>query len=307
MKPAPFEYLAARSPGEAISVLAGDDEAKVIAGGQSLIPLLALRLARPTILVDINDLGLDTLTVDRLPPDDRSGDVTAPLSRSALRIGALVRHRRLELDPLVARVSPVLADAAALIGHPAIRNRGTIGGSAAHADPAAELPAALVAASASVVVEGTNGQREMAAADLFTGFFTTALTADEIILEVRVPLVAEGRVGGAFCEWAPRCGDFAEAGVGVVLTVGPRGECWSVGAAACGIGAAPVPLTDAMASVGLVGTTGVPDAMLLALSGAVHDACSGAGEDRATLAGLLAARAVARAHRRATASAEVAA
>jgi aerobic carbon-monoxide dehydrogenase medium subunit len=294
MKPAPLEYLAARSVGEAIGVLDADDDAKVIAGGQSLIPLLALRLARPTILVDINGLGLDTLSVDQVSPGTVSPD------HPVLRLGALVRHRRLELDPVVAQVAPVLTDAAALIGHPAIRNRGSIGGSVAHADPAAELPAALVAASASVVVEGTNGPRRIAAADLFTGLFATALAADEIILEVRVPLVTEGRGGGAFCEWAPRWGDFADAGVGVVLTVTPGGECSSVSAAAAGIGAAPVSLTEALASVGLVGATALSYTLLRAVAATVRAACAGAGEDRGTLAGLLATRAVVRAHRRAT-------
>jgi aerobic carbon-monoxide dehydrogenase medium subunit len=296
MKPAPFEYLAATSVAQAIEALAADDEAQVIAGGQSLVPLLALRLARPTTLVDINGVGWDHVSLER----ERHAGLPV------LAIGALVRHRRLELDPVIAREAPLLADAARWIGHPAIRNRGTIGGSVAHGDPAAELPAALVALSASVVAEGVHGRREIGAADLFTGFFSTSREPDEVLVEVRVPL-GGGREGGAFCEWAPRHGDFAEAGVGVTLTLGNDGECRSVGAATCGIGSAPIPLADALIAAGVVGATAMSDALLRAVAAEVTRVCAGAGDDKATLAGLLAARAVARAYRGATAGIDVAA
>jgi aerobic carbon-monoxide dehydrogenase medium subunit len=290
MKPAPFEYVAVGSTDEAIGVLAADDEAKVIAGGQSLTPLLALRLARPSVLVDVNGVGLDELCVEPPTPDG---------TEAVLRIGALVRHRRLELDPLVARVSPTLADAARLIGHPSIRNRGTIGGSLAHADPAAELPAALVALSGSVLVQGPLGVRAIAAADLFTGFLTTTVAPDELIVEVHIPLVRDGATAGSFCEWAPRTGDFAEVGVAVVLTLGRDGVCASVGAAVCGIASVPIPIGPVIESVGVVGATELSDGLLRALAAAVTSTCTGGGEDRAALAGLLAARAVVRAHDRA--------
>jgi carbon-monoxide dehydrogenase medium subunit len=286
MKPAPFEYVAVSSLAEGVRALSTDEGAKVIAGGQSLMPLLSLRLARPTLLVDINRLGLDSFAVD--PVD------------STIRMGALVRHRRLELDPLVSRSSPLLAAAAPLIGYPAIRNRGTIGGSLAHADPVAELPAVLVALDGSVVVTGSGGDRSIPALELFDGFLTTTLAPDEIIVEVRLPTLASPgeREGAAFCEWAPRTGDFAVAGVGVAVAVDGSGTCVALGAAACGIGSTPLLLSDAIGGAGVVGTTAeksVSDALLRAVAAGVTRACAGSDGDRAELAGLLAARAVSRA------------
>ena len=135
MKPAPFDYVRPGSVPEALAALTGDEGAKLIAGGQSLVPFMALRLARPTLLVDVNDLGLDGV--------DAGADL--------VRVGACTRHRRLERDPVIARAAPLLREAAGLIGYPAIRTRGTIAGSLAHADPVAELPAVLVALGGSVV------------------------------------------------------------------------------------------------------------------------------------------------------------
>ena len=286
MKPAPFEYVAVTSVAEGVRALSTDEGAKVIAGGQSLMPLLSLRLARPTLLVDINRLGLDGFTVD--PVD------------STIRIGALVRHRRLELDPLVSRSAPLLAAAAPLIGYPSIRNRGTIAGSLAHADPVAELPAVLMALDGSVVVTGTGGDRSISALDLFEGFLTTSLAPDEIIVEVRLPNFASSaqRQGAAFCEWAPRAGDFAVAGVGVAVGVDRSGMCVQLGAASCGIGSTPLLLSDVIGRAGVIGATaekGVSDALLRAVAGDVTRACTGSDSDRAELAGLLAGRAVSRA------------
>jgi carbon-monoxide dehydrogenase medium subunit len=286
MKPAPFEYFAASSLAEAVRTLSTDEGAKVISGGQSLMPLLSLRLARPTLLVDINGLGLDSFTVD--PAD------------SSVRLGALVRHRRLELDPLVYRWAPLLAAAAPLIGYPAIRNRGTIGGSLAHADPVAELPAVLVALAGSVRVRGRAGERSIPALELFEGFLTTCLAPDEIIVEVCLPALASPgeRQGAAFCEWAPRSGDFAEAGVGVAVALDRAGTCVGLGASACGIGSTPLLLSDVIGRAGLLGATadeGVTDALLRGVAAAVARVCGGAHGDRAELAGLLAARAVSRA------------
>lgn len=278
MKSAPFEYLAATSVAEVVTALTGDDGAKILAGGQSLMPLLAMRLARPTLVVDINGLGLDAVV----------------LEATVLRLGALVRHRRLERDQTVARVAPVLSDAARLIGHPAIRNRGSIGGSLAHADPAAELPAVLVATGGTVVAEGPRGSREVA--ELFDGFLTTTLEPDELLVEVRIPVPA-GRAGGAFCEWAPRCGDFAEVGVAVTVTVDPDGILTSVGAAACGVGSVPIPLDDAFAAT--IGVGALSPVALSSIAAVVAAECAGAEGDRAALAGLLAARALVRAMRRA--------
>jgi carbon-monoxide dehydrogenase medium subunit len=281
VKPAPFEYVAVSSVAEAVRTLAADEGAKIIAGGQSLMPLLSLRLARPTLLVDINRLGLDAFSVGSSPP--------------AVRVGALVRHRRLELDPAVSRSAPLVAAAARLIGYPAIRNRGTIGGSLAHADPVAELPAVLVALSGSVVVTGPGGNREVPALELFEGFLTTSLAPDEVITEVRLPIVDGAKAGASFCEWAPRTGDFAEAGVGVAIAADAAGTCIAVGAAACGVASTPLPLSEVVARAGVVGVTEPTDVLLRSVARDVADACAGAEGDRGQLAGLLAARAVSRA------------
>jgi carbon-monoxide dehydrogenase medium subunit len=265
MKPPPFELLLATSVAEVVGALAADDGAKVLAGGQSLVPLLALRLARPTVLVDVN--GLDLAGIEVV-----DGEV---------RIGALVRHRRLERDATVRASAPLLAQAAALVGHPAIRHRGTLGGSIAHADPVAELPAALLALGGSVVVEGPDGRRTIRANQLFEGFLTTSISPDELLVEVRVP-AAGPSTRTAFCEWAPRVGDFAVAGVALVL------DDSSVRAAVCGVATRPVDISDAFAPV-----MGVPssDAVVAEVAARVRAACAG-DDDKAELAGLLAARAL---------------
>ena len=271
VKAAPFEYLRAGTLDEAISALAADDGAKIIAGGQSLVPLMVMRLARPTLLVDVNDLGLDAVAV----------------VNDEVRIGAAAPHNTLERDPAIARAAPLVADAAALIGYPAIRVRGTIGGSVAHADPVAELPAVLVALGAIVVAHGPAGAREIAAADLFEGFLTTTLAPDEVLVEVRMP-EAGPRAGAAFCEWAPRAGDFAVAGVGVQIERAVGGACASVRGAACGVGAVPLDCSEMLA--GALGEVDPPDALL-------RDVARRFGEHE--LLGLLAARALNRAFVRA--------
>jgi carbon-monoxide dehydrogenase medium subunit len=189
MKPAPFDYVRADSVEHAVAQLAqanGEGEGKVIAGGQSLMPLLALRLAQPSVLVDINRVpGLDGITT-------RPG--------GGLRIGALTRHRTLAGQDR----HPLLAEAARWVGHAAIRTRGTLGGSLAHADPAAELPVVAAASGAVALVAGPGGRREVPAADLFTGALQTSLDDDELIEAVEFP--APGRWG--FAEFARRHGDF---------------------------------------------------------------------------------------------------
>ena len=171
MKPAPFDYVAVSSLEEALSALSEAGEGgKLLAGGQSLVPLLAFRLARPDVLIDVNGVpGLDGITVD----DGR------------LRIGALTRHRAVERDPQVAARFPLVSAAVAKIGHVAIRNRGTVGGSVAHADPAAEWPALLLALDGEAEVAGPRGRRVVAAADLFESYLTTSLAPDEMICEIR--------------------------------------------------------------------------------------------------------------------------
>jgi aerobic carbon-monoxide dehydrogenase medium subunit len=288
VKAPPFEYVRPASVTDAVEALAGDADARVLAGGQSLVPLLALRLARPSLLVDVG----------RLPCADVQGD------DDSVRIGALVRHRRLVDDPVVAREAPLLTLAARHVGDAAVRNRGTLGGSLAHADPAAELPAALVASRGAVTLASTRGTRELAASDLFEGFFVTGLAPGELLTEVTVPRAGPG-TGSAFEEWAPRAADFAVAGIAVAVHLADDGTCGDVGAAACGVGSVPVDLGDALARAGVLGAR-ADDSLWRAVASAVQRACAG-DDDRAELAGLLAARAVRLAFVRAASNTRVAA
>ena len=193
MKPAPFTYRRAQGLTEALQILAEQgDQAKVIAGGVSLAPVLNMRLARPAMLLDIGRLPLAGIR--------REGD--------RLRIGALTRHADVVSDPLVRQLAPLLAEAGAQIGHEPIRNRGTIGGSLAHADPAAEWPVAVCALGATVTAASLRGERGICMAEFNLGYFTTALEPDEIITEVTVPVSPQG-MGWSFLEYSRRVGDFA--------------------------------------------------------------------------------------------------
>jgi carbon-monoxide dehydrogenase medium subunit len=204
MKLPPFEYEAPTTVAEAIDLLAEHlDEASVLAGGQSLIPLLALRLARPEVLIDIN--GLDELSGISVA----DGWVT---------IGAVTREYVAEESKAVAGAVPLLAAALPLIGHEAIRSRGTIGGSLAHADAAAELPAVARALDAEFVVRGPSGMRVIPAAQWFEGYLTTARRPDELLVEVRFPAARQG-TGVSFEEVARRHGDFAIVGLAVSLVL----------------------------------------------------------------------------------------
>ena len=204
MKLPPVEYEAPTTVAAAIDLLAEHlDEASVLAGGQSLIPLLALRLARPAVLIDIN--GIDELS-----------GVSATDGRVA--IGAMTRDYVAEESEAVAGAVPLLAAALPLIGHEAIRNRGTVGGSLAHADPAAELPAVARALDAEFVVRGPSGMRVIQAAQWFEGYLTTSRRPDELLLEVRFPTARPG-TGVSFQEVARRHGDFAIVGLGVSLVL----------------------------------------------------------------------------------------
>jgi carbon-monoxide dehydrogenase medium subunit len=207
VKPPPFAYFAPTSVQEATQLLAehGDD-AKVLAGGQSLIPLLSLRLARPSVLVDLNG-------VDELSSITANGSTT---------FGAMTRHRTVERSDVVAANVPLLAAAVPFIGHAAIRTRGTIGGSLAHADPAAELPAISLALDATfVATSAARGEREIAADDFFAGYFTTALEPDEVLTSIRFPNAAPG-TGVSVQEMARRHGDFAM--VAAAVSVAPDGD-----------------------------------------------------------------------------------
>ncbi len=196
MKPAPFAYKKARSIDEALSLLASEPEARLLAGGQSLIPALNMRLSAPPLLIDIN--GLDGL--NRIE------------AKGALTIGAMVRHAQAERDETLTRGAPLIARALPHIAHPAIRNRGTIGGSIAYADPAAELPACLLALRGEIIARGPKGERSIAANDFFRGLFETALASGEMVTGIRVPAAtADSRFG--FAELARRHGDYALVGL----------------------------------------------------------------------------------------------
>jgi CO/xanthine dehydrogenase FAD-binding subunit len=201
----------------------------VLAGGQSLGPLLNLRLASPAVLVDVNRVA----GLDRIEEED-----------DELLLGALVRQRVLERDARVRHACPLLAEAAPLIGHVAIRNRGTVGGSIAHADPAAEIPAVVTALGAEVEVVGVRGRRVIAAPDLFVMPLTTAIAPDELLVELRVPAVPR-RTGHAWLELAERHGDFALAGVGAVVSLSADGVITATGLGCAGVGPKPFAAREA--------------------------------------------------------------
>jgi carbon-monoxide dehydrogenase medium subunit/6-hydroxypseudooxynicotine dehydrogenase subunit alpha len=225
MKPPPFEYDDPGSVTDTLALLAEHgDEAKVLAGGQSLVPLMNFRLARPERLIDVN--GVDELDYLRL-------------DGGTLRIGAITRQAALERSPEVAERVPLLREAVRLVGHVQIRNRGTVGGSVAHADPAAELPVAFAALDARFRARSTRGERELGSEDLFVTHLTTTLAADELLTEIEVPLPPP-RTGAAFVEFARRHGDFALGGAAVLVTLGSDGTCERASIAL--LAAAPTPL-----------------------------------------------------------------
>ncbi len=289
MKPARFEYFCPRTPEEATGLLAQyGDEAKVLAGGQSLVPLMNMRLARPAIVIDINRV-----------------DALAYLheQHGVLLVGALTRQRAAERSPVVAERCPIVRDALHLVGHAQIRNRGTIGGSIAHADPAAELTAILLALGGEVTARSATGTRTIAAADLFVTYLTTSLDPRELITEVRIPMMRRG-AGWSWMEIARRHGDFALAGVGVVLAL-RGGAIAEARIGLTGVGPTPVRATDAERV--LAGQA--PSETLWAdAAEAVRGAVTPDGDIHASadyrkhVAGVLTRRALAEAHSRAEAA-----
>lgn len=225
MKPAPLQYVRATDLAHAVAVLTehGGD-AKLLAGGQSLVPLLAMRLAQPTALVDLAH-------VDGLAGITDAGD--------HLEIGAMTRTRDVETSPLVGARVPLLPAALRHSGHVTIRNRGTIGGSTAHADPAAELPAVLLALDAEMVATGPGGRRTIPAAEFFHGFLTTALEPDEVLTAVRVPL-QDPATGVAVQEFARRHGDFAIVAVFATVRLDGAGRVADARIAVAGADQVPV-------------------------------------------------------------------
>jgi carbon-monoxide dehydrogenase medium subunit len=224
VKPAPFDYHGPRSLDEALALLAryGTD-AKPLAGGQSLIPAMNFRLSRPAVLVDLN--GIEELAYVRA-------------SGGGVAIGAMTRQSVAERDESIARLAPLLRETMPFVAHPQIRNRGTIGGSLAHADPAAELPAVMVALDATFEVRGPNGARTVPSAAFNTGLFTTAIKPGELLTGVTIP-AAPANSGWAFEEVARRHGDFALAGVAVRVTLDAKGKCSDVRIAVVSVGDGP--------------------------------------------------------------------
>jgi carbon-monoxide dehydrogenase medium subunit len=225
MKPAPFEYFDPRTVEEAVSLLRehGED-AKILAGGQSLMPLLSMRMARPEVLIDLSRVaGLDYIR--------ESGD--------AIAVGAMTSKRAVERSNLVATRQPLLHAATRWIAHPQIRNRGTVGGSMAQADPAAEYPAVALALDAELHAIGPAGARSIKAEDFFVSYLTTALEPTEVLTEVRFPTLAEGGCW-AFQEVSRRHGDFAMVGAAVVLSVDGAERCREARLVLFGVGPTPV-------------------------------------------------------------------
>ena len=229
MKPVAFDYHAPATVEDAIALLTRyGGEAKLLAGGQSLMPLLNFRLSRPAALVDLNAIpSLDYIR-------EENGEV---------RFGAMTRQRTIEFSPLVRQRLPLLTEATALVGHLPIRTRGTIGGSLAHADPSAEYPAVLAALDGTVVVRSPRGERALRPAELFQSYLTTSLGPDEILVEVRLPAMAAG-AGFAFEEFSRRHGDFAIVGIAATL-VGDGQRCAMARLATAGAGPVPMRLRSA--------------------------------------------------------------
>jgi len=287
MKPPRFDYLAPTSVDEALALLAelGED-AKVLAGGQSLVPLLNFRLVRPAHLVDLNEI-----------PD--LGYIRHENGR--IVIGAMTRQRAVEVSDLVSERCPLLAEAMRQIGHVQIRNRGTIGGSLAHADPAAELPAVVAVLGGELVVRSARSERVMTPDEFFVAYLTTAVEPGELLVEVRLPVIAPG-TGTAFMEVSRRHGDLALVGVAASVRLDDSSVCTHSAIALTGVG--PTPVVARAAAGTLVGVKPTPAALedvgrrvaeAVRPDGDLH----ASAEYRTHVAGVLTRRALARAVERA--------
>ena len=258
MIPAQFDYVRPADLEEALRILSDrEGEAKLLAGGYSLIPLLKLRLAQPGLLVDLRDVGgLDGI----VETDDE------------LRIGARATHRQIHEHPIIERY-PLLHDVSGGIGDPQVRNWGTIGGSVAHADPASDWPAVLLAANARIVCRGQSGERVVVARDFFLDTFTTAIEPTEVLTEIRLNRRPRG-MGGSYVKLERRAGDFATAGVATIVRLGDGGSISFAGVGVTGVSPSPFAATDA--ETALVGQQPSEDAFRTAgrAAAAMSDAVS---------------------------------
>jgi CO/xanthine dehydrogenase FAD-binding subunit len=295
MKPAPFEYVAPDSLAAALDVLSRQGgDAKLLAGGQSLIPVMNFRLAQPSLLIDLNRIR----ELDFVRSAGANGG-------TELRIGAMTRQRRLESDPSVARWAPLVREAVPFIAHPQIRNRGTLGGTLAHADPSAELPAVMVALRARFLLQRAGDERWVAAGEFFQGLFTTALEPDEMLVEVALPAppALPLRTGWSFHEISRRHGDYAQAGLAAWLALDEAGRCREARLVYLSVGDAPVEASRAAAL--LVGEEPTAERIAAAAEVASREEMAPAGDIHASaafkrhLAGVLTVRGLATAAARA--------
>jgi carbon-monoxide dehydrogenase medium subunit len=288
MKPAPFRYIAARSLEQALALKAqyGDD-ARFLAGGQSLVPTMNFRLTQPDVLIDINPLA-ELAGI-------RSG------SAEHVRIGALTRYLTLERDPATATKLPLIAEALPVIAHPQIRNRGTIGGNLAHADPASEMPAIVLTLGGRLRAQSATGERWIEASDFFVGALTTALEVDEMLTEIELPVAPPGS-GACFMELSRRRGDFAIIGVACSVRLDAEGRCTQARIGLCNAGDGPVFADEASASLagGVIGGDEIAAAAAL-VQGAIDPGGSihGSKEFQRHVAGVLTTRALTAANERA--------
>jgi carbon-monoxide dehydrogenase medium subunit len=289
MKPSPFQYLAPTTLDEAVAHLAEHGwDAKVLAGGQSLVPLMNFRLSQPEVIVDLNNVS----ELFYIRPTDDGG----------LSLGAMTRQHQVEHDPLVARLSPLIHEAMPSIAYPQIRSRGTFGGSIAHADPAAELAAVSLAVDARFRLRSQGGERWVPAGEFFIGLFSTVLEPEELLVEVTVPPMPP-RSGCSFMEVTRRHHDFAMAGVAALVTLNDSGRCERARLAFLSVGDGPV---DAQQAAGLLaGQEPTPQAIRAAAEIAASaeidpgNDIHASAEYRRHLAGVLAVRALTQAFERA--------
>lgn len=234
MKPAPFKYHAPHSLEEALSLMNQHaDEAKLLAGGQSLVPAMNFRVVQPSLLIDLNRVQeMAYISEDK----------------NALRIGAMARERQLEFNASIEARTPLLHEAIPFIAHPQIRNRGTVGGSIVNADPAAELPVLMLALDARLKAQSISGERWIDAKNFFVGMFTTALEPNEILVEIELPFMS-AHTGWSFMEVAPRAGDYALMGVAALVTLDENGKCTRAKLVYLNAGDGPVDAKDAAKSL----------------------------------------------------------